>query len=644
MNSELSGYLYLQPKGALSRLKRRQVWFVFDDSTCHLFYYKTDQDMEFNHLPIGSINIRKAGLSLHMDQHHQFCISSENRDHIITADSHDSMMHWLNALQLKRDAFADKHSVQCFNEEQYRKHQTKTKTSKLSEGVEEAEEAKSDDNGEKVETTSCHSNSLRVVSTSHHGSISSFTDISSESSFEIESHAANGLDNLSISSTEGNSAPIGSLRELQAELEKTKKELKRLQKREEAYKELLASREEVIIELNDKVEQLGHKNSFGSNSEAGAYCQKLHDQNTFLNNEIQRLTKHKQKDRTKLVNKHRNLQEVEAENKKLKRDYVSLLQSCITLSSIEAPCDLQQKVFGNRHLQRISQLIEECRQTDPKLPDARTLFNTEHIDQYGFIHPPKHQALFIHYVCQLLYQHYSMDILEKAEYHKRWDNFMVNHRKNFHEMPELRELILLGIPDEYRAVIWTQLAINHVQDIKAIKGDNYYKSLLAQIPGNLHIKSYQRQIELDLLRTMPQNIHFKDGNCEKVNQLREVLEAYCIHNPDIGYCQGLNFSVGTCLLYMEAEQAFWCLVAFVDRYFSSGYFDRFLVGAQADQAVLQELIAQKLPVLYEHFKQLDIEISTITLTWFLAIFFDSVPFEVSGGYEIDAKLSFELMD
>ena len=59
------------------------------------------------------------------------------------------------------------------------------------------------------------------------------------------------------------------------------------------------------------------------------------------------------------------------------------------------------------------------------------------------------------------------------------------------------------------------------------------------------------------------------------------------------------------------------------------YFDQYLSGAQADQEVLKDLMREKLPRLANHLENLEIEISTVTLNWFLAIFFDAVPFEVS---------------
>jgi hypothetical protein len=89
----------------------------------------------------------------------------------------------------------------------------------------------------------------------------------------------------------------------------------------------------------------------------------------------------------------------------------------------------------------------------------------------------------------------------------------------------------------------------------------------------------------------------------------------------------MNFIVGVALLFLEPEDAFWLLVAVTEKYFLKNYFDSGLVGAQVDQKVLKDLIKLKLPELYDHLEALEIDISSITLNWFLALFIDSVPFD-----------------
>ena len=126
---------------------------------------------------------------------------------------------------------------------------------------------------------------------------------------------------------------------------------------------------------------------------------------------------------------------------------------------------------------------------------------------------------------------------------------------------------------------------------------------------------------------MPNNIHFMAATCKGVTHLQAILRAYCLHNPTLGYCQGMNFIAATALLFVSPEDAFWFLIAITEKLFDSSYFDQSLTGAQADQEVLKEILERRYPRLAAHLEEFDIDLTTITLNWFLALFFDAVPFQ-----------------
>ena len=69
-------------------------------------------------------------------------------------------------------------------------------------------------------------------------------------------------------------------------------------------------------------------------------------------------------------------------------------------------------------------------------------------------------------------------------------------------------------------------------------------------------------------------------------------------------------------------------MAITERYFAANYFDENLSGAQADQLVLKDLVKEKLPHLHRHFCHHDVDISSVTLNWFLTLFINAVPFMV----------------
>ena len=72
-------------------------------------------------------------------------------------------------------------------------------------------------------------------------------------------------------------------------------------------------------------------------------------------------------------------------------------------------------------------------------------------------------------------------------------------------------------------------------------GEAYLQELL------LKQSPCESQIELDLSRTFPTHELFAPGE-RGLAELRTVLLAYAIHNPTIGYCQGMSYLAATLLI------------------------------------------------------------------------------------------------
>ena len=85
-----------------------------------------------------------------------------------------------------------------------------------------------------------------------------------------------------------------------------------------------------------------------------------------------------------------------------------------------------------------------------------------------------------------------------------------------------------------------------------------------------------------------------------IPKLRRVLLAYSLHNPEIEYCQGFNRIAAIALLFLNEEDAFWCLVYIVEVVMPHSYYSKQLIGAQIDQEVFKELVSEKLPNLSLH--------------------------------------------
>ena len=89
--------------------------------------------------------------------------------------------------------------------------------------------------------------------------------------------------------------------------------------------------------------------------------------------------------------------------------------------------------------------------------------------------------------------------------------------------------------------------------------------------------------------------------------------------------QGFNRIAAIALLFLNEEDAFWLMVYIIDVVMPPTYYAKQLVGAQIDQAVFKELVAEKLPVLSEHFNTHGVDPSLFSLNWFLCLFVDTLP-------------------
>ncbi|KAM9784336.1 small G protein signaling modulator 3 isoform 2-T7 [Syngnathus typhle] len=179
----------------------------------------------------------------------------------------------------------------------------------------------------------------------------------------------------------------------------------------------------------------------------------------------------------------------------------------------------------------------------------------------------------------------------------------------------LRTLVLGGVPHSMRPQLWMRLS-GALQ--KKRTSEISYKEIIKN--SSNEDTSTSKQIEKDLLRTMPTNVCFSNLTSVGVPRLRRVLRGLAWLYPDIGYCQGTGMVVSCLLLFMEEEDALWMMCALIEDLLPPAYFSSTLLGVQTDQRVLRQLIVQYLPALDRLLQEHDIELSLITLHWFLTSF------------------------
>ncbi|CAH3154885.1 unnamed protein product [Porites evermanni] len=354
-------------------------------------------------------------------------------------------------------------------------------------------------------------------------------------------------------------------------------------------------------------------------------CQAYVLQNRFLNSEILEFNKLRAHDEEILKAQKMRLATVEAEMCKYKSKYFLVLREFQKPRKDGESWGVDEEV--------ISRLVEDAIDSESREVQTMSRSSIQPFDQWGFRQnlDGDDEEAFLSIAkkldrrseelkANLSHQEMSVEV--------KWENYMIAHKnRDFQKTPELKVLVRAGIPHEHRAIIWKKCIDECVQDTRKIAGDGYYQQLLESIKGRP--SPAVKQIELDLLRTLPNNKHYERLDADGTSKLRDVLLAYSWHNPDVGYCQGLNRLVAIALLYLTAEESFWCLVAIVEHLIPKDYYSKTLVASQADQRVLKDLLAEKLPRLNNHFETLCVDLSLVSFNWFLTVFVDNFPVQTT---------------
>jgi TBC1 domain family member 8/9 len=106
------------------------------------------------------------------------------------------------------------------------------------------------------------------------------------------------------------------------------------------------------------------------------------------------------------------------------------------------------------------------------------------------------------------------------------------------------------------------------------KGPVQYADLVRTFANRDSISA--SQVEKDLRRTFPHNAVIQSD--ENIQKLRRVLVVYSFVDPDIGYCQSMNFIAALLLLHLSEEDAFWTLTRLLEDIMPPGYYTQNMLG------------------------------------------------------------------
>ncbi|KAI0021391.1 TBC-domain-containing protein [Xylariomycetidae sp. FL0641] len=200
-----------------------------------------------------------------------------------------------------------------------------------------------------------------------------------------------------------------------------------------------------------------------------------------------------------------------------------------------------------------------------------------------------------------------------------WAEYLRDNGRNatLIRQPTFHKLIRVGLPNRLRGEIW-ELTSGSLY--LRLENPTLYTDTLAKFSGKESLAI--DEIEKDLNRSLPEYPGFQSD--EGISRLRRVLTAYSWVNPDVGYCQAMNIVVAALLIYMSEAQAFFLLSALCDR-LVPGYYSSTMYGTLLDQKVFESLVEKTMPILWEHLVKSDVQLSVVSLPWFLSLYINSMP-------------------
>ncbi|XP_034449762.1 TBC1 domain family member 1 isoform X5 [Hippoglossus hippoglossus] len=180
-----------------------------------------------------------------------------------------------------------------------------------------------------------------------------------------------------------------------------------------------------------------------------------------------------------------------------------------------------------------------------------------------------------------------------------------------------------GVPRMHRGEIWKFLSEQYLlrQTVPSRPPANPtpYKELLKQLT------SQQHAILIDLGRTFPTHPYFQAQLGAGQLSLYNILKAYSLLDPEVGYCQGLSFIAGVLLLHMEEEDAFNMLKFLMYDVGLRKQYRPDMIVLQIQMYQLSRLLHDYHRDLYNHLEQQEIGPSLYATPWFLTAFASHFP-------------------
>ncbi|XP_061408503.1 TBC1 domain family member 1 isoform X3 [Lethenteron reissneri] len=200
------------------------------------------------------------------------------------------------------------------------------------------------------------------------------------------------------------------------------------------------------------------------------------------------------------------------------------------------------------------------------------------------------------------------------------------HALRSHE--QLSAAVCRGVPRARRGEIWQFLAEQHRLRHPQRSQHEGGQQQLADVPYHTLLKqltAQQHAILIDLGRTFPAHPYFSAQLGSGQLALYNLLKAYSLLDPEVGYCQGLSFVAGVLLLHLDERDAFALLKFLMGHMGLRRQYQPDMTTLQIQMYQLSRLLHDHHRELHAHMEEAEIGPSLYAPPWFLTLFASQFP-------------------
>lgn len=209
---------------------------------------------------------------------------------------------------------------------------------------------------------------------------------------------------------------------------------------------------------------------------------------------------------------------------------------------------------------------------------------------------------------------------EESEKRRYWDSIL----KDFsyfndpiihfsqHYPKKFKKLLISGPPNDLRWEVWKSIT----------------SFSLTKLESSDINPEFLQLIEKDIDRTFPFHPFFTDPN--HILSLGEALKHFVQMNPDLGYCQGMNYLAGILFITSNGNSLETSIMMnnLIQKLHGKGLFEPGFGKVLELSQAFSKAFKEKIPSLYSHFVNIELDENLWLTKWFMTMFSYSFKYSI----------------